>query len=109
MIITGQRTDHKQDMKQRDVVHSQQQKECAILMGAVEVDMLDWSAFHKAKAVLFKRKFGVELTPISAFCRAVTYALSEQPVLNAHLEGSDVVYRHYIDLSVSIQTSKGKS
>ncbi len=44
---------------------------------------------------------------MSAFVRAATLALQEQPTVNAVIEDSEIVYRDYIDVSVAVATPKG--
>lgn len=44
---------------------------------------------------------------MSAFAAASAYALQDQPVVNAVISGTDIVYRDYIDISVAVATPKG--
>lgn len=44
---------------------------------------------------------------MSAFVKASAYALQDQPVVNAVIEGTDIVYRDYVDISVAVATPKG--
>lgn len=44
---------------------------------------------------------------MSAFLRASTQALKEQPVVNAVIEGNEIVYRDYIDISVAVAAPNG--
>lgn len=41
---------------------------------------------------------------MSPFIKAAAYALQDQPVVNAVIEGTDIVYRDYVDISVSYTT-----
>lgn len=44
---------------------------------------------------------------MSAFVRAATTALIDQPVVNAVIDGNDIVYRDFIDISVAVATPSG--
>lgn len=50
---------------------------------------------------------GVKLGFMSFFARASVLALKEIPVANASIEGEEIVYRDYVDLSVAVATPKG--
>jgi len=43
---------------------------------------------------------------MSAFVKASAYALRQQPVVNAVIDGGDIVYRDYVDISVAVATPK---
>lgn len=55
----------------------------------------------------FVAKHGVKLGMMSPFVRAAAYALQESPVVNAVLDENEIVYRHYVDISVAVATPKG--
>lgn len=44
---------------------------------------------------------------MSAFVKAATAALQEQPIVNAVIDGTDIVYRDFIDISVAVATPVG--
>lgn len=44
---------------------------------------------------------------MSPFVAASAYALKDQPVVNAVIDGTDIVYRDYVDISVAVATPKG--
>ncbi|KAJ8927206.1 hypothetical protein NQ314_020359 [Rhamnusium bicolor] len=44
---------------------------------------------------------------MSAFLKASAYALQDQPVVNAVIEGQEIIYRDYVDISVAVATPKG--
>ena len=50
---------------------------------------------------------GVKLGFMSAFSKAVCLALKAVPAVNASLEGNEIVYRDYVDISVAVATDKG--
>lgn len=43
---------------------------------------------------------------MSAFLKASAYALQDQPVVNAVIEGNEIIYRDYVDISVAVATPK---
>lgn len=55
----------------------------------------------------FAKKHGVKLGFMSAFVRAATAALKEQPVVNAVIDSGDIVYRDFVDISVAVATPTG--
>lgn len=62
--------------------------------------------FRKANLENFQKKHGIKLGFMSAFLKAAAYALQEQPVVNAVIDGNEIVYRDYIDISVAVATPK---
>lgn len=72
-----------------------------------EIDMSAIMALRKKyKDDIFKEQ-GVKLGFMSAFARASVLALKEIPAANASIEGDEIVYRDYVDLSVAVATPKG--
>lgn len=72
-----------------------------------EVDMsslMDMRAKHKD---VFLDQHGVKLGFMSAFVKAVTYALNHVPQVNARIEGDEMVYSEFHDISVAVATPKG--
>ncbi len=53
------------------------------------------------------KRHGIKLGFMSAFVKASAYALTQQPTINAVIDGSDIVYRDYVDISVAVATPKG--
>lgn len=49
---------------------------------------------------------GIKLGFMSPFVKAAAYALMDQPVVNAVIDGNDIVYRDYVDISVAVATPK---
>ena len=44
---------------------------------------------------------------MSVFMKASAFALKEQPVVNAVIDGKEIVYRDYVDISVAVATPSG--
>ena len=55
----------------------------------------------------FQKKHNLKLGFMSAFVKAAAYALIDQPVVNAVIDESEIVYRDYVDISVAVATPKG--
>ena len=56
---------------------------------------------------VFLKKHNIKLGFMSGFLKAATIALKDQPVVNAVVDGNDMVYRDFIDISVAVSTPKG--
>ena len=52
-------------------------------------------------------KHGVKLGFMSAFVKAATHALQAIPEVNARIEGDEIVYHEFVDISVAVATQKG--
>ena len=81
--------------------------ETAMLTTFNEVDMkpiMDLRAKFKDK---FKEKHGVGLGFMSFFAKAVCVALKEFPAVNAQIDGEEIVYHDYCDISVAVSTERG--
>jgi len=56
---------------------------------------------------IFMKKHDIKLGFMSPFVAAACQALKEQPAVNAVIDGDDIVYRDYIDVSVAVSSPKG--
>lgn len=72
-----------------------------------EVDMSAYMAMRKEHGDAFLKRHNVKLGFMSGFVRAATLALQDQPVVNAVIDGKDIVYRDFVDISVAVSTPKG--
>ncbi|KAF8965039.1 dihydrolipoyllysine-residue succinyltransferase 1 [Flammula alnicola] len=72
-----------------------------------EVDMSALVAMRKKYKTSILDEHGVKLGFMSFFARASALALKEIPAANASIEGEEIVYRDYVDLSVAVATPKG--
>jgi 2-oxoglutarate dehydrogenase E2 component (dihydrolipoamide succinyltransferase) len=55
----------------------------------------------------FEEKFGIGLGFMSFFTRAVTIALQDWPAVNASIEGEEIIYHDYCDISIAVSAPKG--
>lgn len=79
----------------------------AMLTTFNEIDMSGFMNIRKEIGDAFAKKHGIKLGFMSAFVRASAQALKEQPVVNAVIDGTDIVYRDFIDISVAVSTPTG--
>jgi 2-oxoglutarate dehydrogenase E2 component (dihydrolipoamide succinyltransferase) len=79
----------------------------AMLTTFNEVDMSAIMALRSKYKDKFKEKHGVGLGFMSFFTKAVTYALQEWPAVNAYIDGDELVYHDYCDISIAVSAPKG--
>jgi 2-oxoglutarate dehydrogenase E2 component (dihydrolipoamide succinyltransferase) len=79
----------------------------ALLTTFQEADLSNLLALREQFKTEFQQKHGVKLGFMSAFVKASAVALTENPVINAVIDGEEIVYRDYIDISVAVATPKG--
>jgi len=72
-----------------------------------EIDMSALMAFRKKYKDEVLKSHDVKLGYMSAFAKAACLALKEIPAGNAYIEGDEIVYHDYVDLSVAVATPKG--
>ena len=83
------------------------QNTAAILTSFNEVDLkavMDLRAKYK---VAFEKEHGVKLGLMSFFVKAVCAALRKHPIVNASLEGDEIVYHGYQDIGIAVSTERG--
>ena len=83
------------------------QRENAILTTFNEVNMkpvMDLRAKYKEK---FEKEHGVKLGFMSFFVKAAVAALKKYPVVNASVDGNDIVYHGYFDIGIAIGSPRG--
>mmetsp|Transcript_7997 Transcript_7997/g.17182 ORF Transcript_7997/g.17182 Transcript_7997/m.17182 type:complete len:460 (+) Transcript_7997:35-1414(+) len=83
------------------------QNTAAMLTTFNEVDMTALMDLRSEFKDQFLKKHGVKLGFMSAFVKASATALIEQPEVNAIIDGTDIVYRDYVDISVAVSTPTG--
>src|SRR5260363_7514 len=83
------------------------QRTNAILTTFNEVNMqpvIDLRAKYKEK---FEKAHGVRLGFMSFFVKAAVYALKKYPIVNASLDGSDIIYHGYFDIGIAVGSPRG--
>jgi 2-oxoglutarate dehydrogenase E2 component (dihydrolipoamide succinyltransferase) len=79
----------------------------AMLTTFNEVDMSAIMALRTKHKDKFKEKHGVNLGFMSFFTKATCYALQEWPAVNAYIDGDELVYHDYCDISIAVSAPKG--
>jgi len=83
------------------------QRTAAILTTFNEVDLGELLALRARHRERFKARHGVDLGLVSLFGRAVIHALREVPILNARIDGTDVVKARHVHLGIAVSTPRG--
>ena len=83
------------------------QRNAAILTTVNEVDLGELIALRARHRERFKAKHGVDLGFMSLFARATVLALREVPVINARIDGDDIVYHRRVHLGIAVSTPRG--
>jgi 2-oxoglutarate dehydrogenase E2 component (dihydrolipoamide succinyltransferase) len=79
----------------------------ALLTTFNEVDMQALNELRGRYKDAFEKKHGVRLGFMSFFVKACVEALKRFPVVNASVEGNDIVYHEYFDVGVAVSTDRG--
>ncbi|KDP39155.1 hypothetical protein JCGZ_00912 [Jatropha curcas] len=79
----------------------------AMLTTFNEVDMTNLMKLRSEYKDAFVEKHGVKLGLMSGFIKAAVSGLQNQPIINAVIDGDDIIYRDYIDISIAVGTPKG--
>ncbi|KAJ8527670.1 hypothetical protein K7X08_015121 [Anisodus acutangulus] len=79
----------------------------ALLTTFNEVDMTNLMKLRSEYKDAFVEKHGVKLGLMSGFVKAAVSALQNQPIVNAVIDGDDIIYRDYVDISIAVGTPKG--
>ncbi|WP_312565228.1 2-oxoglutarate dehydrogenase complex dihydrolipoyllysine-residue succinyltransferase [Comamonas sp.] len=85
----------------------QSQSTNAILTTFNEVNMAPVMALRKKFQDDFTKEHGVKLGFMSFFVKAAVHALKKYPVLNASVDGNDIVYHGYFDIGIAVGSPRG--
>ena len=83
------------------------QNTAAMLTTYNEVDMSAVMDLRAAYKELFAKKHGVKLGFMSFFTKACCHALHEVPEVNAEIDGTDIVYKNYVNMGIATGTPTG--
>lgn len=110
-VVAGSRNERREKMSSlRKTVAKRLvtvKNETAMLTTFNEVDMrpiMDLRSKYKDK---FKEKFGVGLGFMSFFSKAVCEALKDFPSVNGRIDGEEIVYNDFVDISIAVSAPKG--
>jgi len=79
----------------------------AMLTTFNEIDMTNLMHMRAEYKDAFLEKHGVKLGFMSTFVKAAAKALQQEPSVNAIIDGDEIVYRNYVDISVAVSAPKG--
>ena len=79
----------------------------AMLSTFNEVDMSSILAMRSSYKEAFEKKYAVKLGFMSFFVKATVEALKKFPTVNAYIDGDEIVYHAYCDISVAVSTDRG--
>ena len=85
----------------------QAQNTAAMLTTFNDVDMTAVIEARNKYKDLFEKKHGVRLGFMGFFVKAACMALKDVPAVNGSIEGDEIVYRHYVDVSVAVSAPNG--
>ena len=85
----------------------QAQENAALLTTFNEVDMSNIMEMRKDNQKDFQSRYGVKLGFMSFFVKACVVALKNYPAVNAELEGEEIIYKNYYNVSFAVGTDKG--
>lgn len=108
--IEGERETKKKMSTLRKVIAKRlvsAQHEAAMLTTFNEVDMSSIMELRKLYKERFKETHGIGLGFMSFFVKACVEALKSSEAINAYIDGDNIVYRNYYDISIAVSTPKG--
>jgi 2-oxoglutarate dehydrogenase E2 component (dihydrolipoamide succinyltransferase) len=85
----------------------QAQQAAAMLTTFNEIDLTEVMALRARYKEAFEKQHGVRLGFMSFFAKAVVEALKKFPVVNASVEGNDIIYHNYFDLGIAVSSDRG--
>ena len=85
----------------------QAQENAALLTTFNEVDMSSIMEMRKVNQEDFQSRYGIKLGFMSFFVKACIVALKSFPAVNAEIDGEDIIYKNYYNISFAVGTEKG--
>ena len=85
----------------------QAQENAALLTTFNEVDMTNVMNMRKENQDDFQNRYGIKLGFMSFFVKACVVSLKNFPAVNAEIEGGDIIYKNYYNISFAVGTDKG--
>lgn len=85
----------------------QSKNSIAMLTSFNEVNLAEVTKMRKTLGEQFEKANGVKLGFMSFFVKAAAEALKRHPIINASVDGNDIVYHGYQDISIAVATDKG--
>ena len=85
----------------------QAQENAALLTTFNEVDMTNIMEMRKENQEDFQNRYNIKLGFMSFFVKACVVALKNFPAVNAEIEGDEIIYKNYYNISFAVGTDKG--
>jgi len=85
----------------------QSKNSIAMLTSFNEINLAKVAAMRKELGEQFEKANGIKLGFMSFFVKAAAEALKRHPIVNASVDGNDIIYHAYQDISVAVSTDKG--
>ena len=85
----------------------QSQENAAMLTTFNEVDMTNIISMRKENQEDFQNRFGIKLGFMSFFVKACVLGLKSFPSINAEVDGEEIIYKNYYNISFAVGTEKG--
>ncbi|GAP66606.1 2-oxoglutarate dehydrogenase E2 component [Mizugakiibacter sediminis] len=85
----------------------QSKNSIAMLTSFNEVNLGKVMAMRKSLGEAFEKEHGIKLGLMSFFVKAACEALKRHPIVNASVDGNDIIYHGYQDISIAVATDKG--
>ena len=85
----------------------QAQENAALLTTFNEVDMSSIMEMRKENQEDFQNRYGIKLGFMSFFVKACVLALKALPAVNAEIDGDEIIYKNYYNISFAVGTDKG--
>jgi 2-oxoglutarate dehydrogenase E2 component (dihydrolipoamide succinyltransferase) len=85
----------------------QSKNSIAMLTSFNEINLAKVAVMRKELGEAFEKTNGIKLGYMSFFVRAACEALKRHPIVNASVDGNDIIYHGYQDISVAVSTDKG--
>ncbi|MBU6246602.1 MAG: 2-oxoglutarate dehydrogenase complex dihydrolipoyllysine-residue succinyltransferase [Xanthomonadaceae bacterium] len=85
----------------------QSKNSIAMLTSFNEVNLAEVVKMRKSLGESFEKANGIKLGFMSFFVKAAAEALKRHPVINASVDGNDIIYHGYQDISIAVSTDKG--
>jgi len=110
-LVGGQRSEHRVPMTRLRARIAERmvdaQQTAAMLTTFNEVDLTEVMALRTRYRDAFEKQHGVKLGFMSFFVNATVEALRRFPVVNASVEGNDIVYHDYFDIGIAVSSERG--
>ena len=72
-----------------------------------EIDMSAVSALRERMKEKVEKEHGVKLSFMPFFVKAASMALKSYPIVNAHIDGDSIVYKHYVNMGIAVASEAG--